>query len=345
MDGNWMNVVHASFSTEELSPNKQFDAWRGWFGTVFNAVIDEPEAGFVATCETWNFGGFGLSRVQAPRLQAIRSAGLIRQNPIDHWNIAVGRKRTAGEVGGHRAIDVPAGVPYVSSLGRTLTSARDDDERVQLYLPRDSFPELAAVLDGMDGRAIPGAMGQLLGDFLVLLARNAPACSGANAPALQSAVRGMVLACIAPSKDSAAQAATPIAVVRKDGVRKIIDQNLHRLAFGPDFLCREAGMSRSQLYRLLEAEGGVKNYIQRRRLKKCYSELSRGTNLRPIAAIGEEMGFADPSGFTRAFKKEFGMSPSEVRATQFMHSMSSPNPQGLPRQRINGLRDILEKMA
>ncbi|MEJ0078339.1 MAG: helix-turn-helix domain-containing protein [Alphaproteobacteria bacterium] len=301
------------FTTVGLPKEKQLDAWRGWYDTIFDVVPDDPQQGFSATSKTWKLGGFGLTCVRAPRLRAFRTAALIRRNPIDHWIITIGRQRTFGEVGQEQSIDVPAGVPFVASLGRPLASLRDADRRLQLFLPRDGFPALAAVLDGAEGRPLGSPMGKLLADFLTLLARESASLSEVNLSGLQSAVQGMVLACIAPSQDHGAPGPAAIAVTRRETVRRIVDANLRNASLQAEFLCREAGMSRSQLYRLLESEGGVESYIQRRRLKQGLAELSDPANRRSVSAIATALCFADPSSFSRAFKKEFGLSPTEMR--------------------------------
>lgn len=333
------------FTTVGLPQSKQLDAWRDWFDTLFHVEIADPQGGFAATSETWNLGSFGLSRVRAPRLRALRTPGMVRRNPIDHWGIAVGHQRTFGEAGRQRSLDVPAGMPFVASLGHELVSLRDEDERLQLYLPRDGFPELAAVLEGAETKPLGGAMGKLLAEFIGLLVRNGSEFSEADLPGLQTAVRSMVLACIAPSPDHDVLGAAPVAVTRKEIVRRIVDLNLRNPDMGPDFLCREAGMSRSQLYRLFESEGGVKNYIQRRRLKQSFAELSDGANARSVAAIAEGLGFLDPSSFSRSFKKEFGLTPKEA-----MHGTLSGLPVNIadgagPDSDVRRLRDLLGQLA
>lgn len=291
------------FTTEGLPKAQQVDAWRSWFDTVFDLEVDDYRQGFSATSETWDLGGFGLTRVRAPRLRALRTASLVRRNPIDHWGVAFGSRRTLGEFGRQGLLDVPANTPFVASFGRPLVSQRDADERLQLYLPRDGFPELSAVFEAAEGRPLGGPMGQLLSEFITLMAHTASAFSDANLEELQTAVRGMLLACVAPSAEHGAAAEVPIAVTRREIVRRLIDSNLSNSALGPDFLCRKAGMSRSQLYRLFESEGGVAHYIQRRRLRRCFNELSRNAGARSVAAIAEELGFPEPSSFSRSFRK------------------------------------------
>jgi len=333
------------FTTVDLPPAKQLDAWRGWFDTIFDVEIDEPRNGFSATSETWNLGGFGLSRVRAPKLRALRPASLVRRNPIDHWNITIGHQPTFAEAGRQRSIDVPANTPFVASLGRELVSERAEDERLQLYLPRDGFPDLAAVLEGAEGRPLSDAMGKLLADFIVLLTRSASDFSEADLPGLQTAVRGMVLACIAPSPDHNILGAMPLAVARKEAVRRIVDRNLHNSFLGPDFLCREVGMSRSQLYRLLESEGGVTNYIRRRRLKRCFAELSNSVAPRSVAAVAEGLGFLDPSSFSRSFKKEFGLTPKEVMQATLSGIPMDVVPDSGRDAEVRNLRDLLSQIT
>jgi AraC-like DNA-binding protein len=87
-------------------------------------------------------------------------------------------------------------------------------------------------------------------------------------------------------------------------------------------LCRLIGMSRSNLYRLFEDTGGVARYIQCERLKQ-HAVLTDSGTTRSISAIAEDLCFADASGFSRAFKREFGHSPGEVRSTA-LAGLASP---------------------
>ena len=78
-------------------------------------------------------------------------------------------------------------------------------------------------------------------------------------------------------------------------------------------LCRELGISRSGIYRLLEAEGGVARYIQRLRLSESFAQLNDPYNRKPIAVIADELGLIDSSSFSRAFRRQFGISPTDAR--------------------------------
>ena len=101
---------------------------------------------------------------------------------------------------------------------------------------------------------------------------------------------------------------------RKERVRQAVRRHLRTPTLTPATLSRVVGMSRSNLYRLFEDTGGVARYIQRERLLEAHAALSDPANTKPITVIAEDLCFADASSFSRTFKREFGHSPSEVRA-------------------------------
>ena len=78
-------------------------------------------------------------------------------------------------------------------------------------------------------------------------------------------------------------------------------------------LAREVGGSQSKLKSMFKDAYGdsIFKYHKRKRLEKS-AILLRDTTL-PIGQIAEECGFISFSHFTRSFKKEYGISPSDIR--------------------------------
>lgn len=302
------------FSTHDLPACDQFAAWLSWFHPVFD-VLPQPDLhadGFRAKAQIWPLGQAALSRVTAPRIRVLRGAQNLRRDPVDHWNVTVGQGETRLICGGRPRI-IPAHTPFVISLGETLESERDADERLQLYLPRDHFGHLAPILDRVRGLPLAGPQGELLAEYLRLLARSIPNLAPDELSRLQPAIQAMLQACLDPAvpRPEAAQAQTDL--TRMEQIRGAIRRQMHRATLNATTLCRELGMSRSQLYRLLEGEGGVVRYIQRLRLLAAHAALHDAADARSIAAIAEATGFYDPSAFSRAFRREFGLTPSELR--------------------------------
>jgi AraC-like DNA-binding protein len=303
------------FDTSDLPTTQQYEAWLSWFDRVFDVKPVVPyEQGFLAKSEMWTLDGCALSRVHAPSISVTRDTPLIRRNPIDPWVITIGRSATTAVTTRGRQFDALPGVPFIVSLGNELVSQRDTDGRLQLYLFRDDFSNIAPILDASRGTSVDGAMGALLADYLLLLERRLPDLAIEDLPRLREAIGAMVAACVAPTPDKLAEASEQIDLSRLEKVRFAVRKHLRSPALGPRVLCRHIGTSRSQLYRLLEAEGGVARYIQRQRLLAAYAILSDPGNDISIATIAEEFCFADASGFSRAFRQEFDMSPSDLRA-------------------------------
>ena len=104
-------------------------------------------------------------------------------------------------------------------------------------------------------------------------------------------------------------------------------------------MSRLVGMSRSNLYRLLENEGGVARYIQHQRLLEARAVLSDAATTQSISAIAEDLCFSDLSSFSRTFKREFGYSPSEVRYA----ALAGLKPPAAPKSRaLSGRADFGE---
>ncbi|MCP4621761.1 MAG: helix-turn-helix domain-containing protein [Bradyrhizobium sp.] len=306
-----MNSVR--FSTLEVAKPRQLERWRSWYADSFEVTaLDAPDRGFAAESEVWKLDGMALVSVSAPPLRATRPKSLIRRDPTDHWVITVGQA-TTGLMLEHDQVSIPAGVPFVLSLGDSLASQRDQDSRLQLNIARDKYSAMSPALDAARGRAVNTPLGGMLAQYIRLLGRELPTLTEEDAHKLPQAIAAMVVACVAPSNDHMTVAREQIGATLKDKARRCILQNLRSHRLGADMLCRELGMSRSSLYRLLESEGGVAQYIQRLRLSESFAQLSDPANRKPIAVIADELGMIDSSSFSRAFRRQFGISPTDAR--------------------------------
>jgi AraC-like DNA-binding protein len=95
---------------------------------------------------------------------------------------------------------------------------------------------------------------------------------------------------------------------------RLIEAELESPGLQPLKLSHQLGISRSRLYRLFEPHGGVARYIRKQRLLRIFGALSDPTRHEAVADLAFRHGFEDQSSFSRAFKREFGFSPRDVRA-------------------------------
>jgi AraC-like DNA-binding protein len=309
-------MTPSTVSTATLPANKQFDAWCSWFQPVFNVDPNGQEmGGFLAHCTTWTLDTALLCRVATPAIKVRRDSAMIRRDHLDHWNIAIGLGGAAtGLEAGHQNHTVPSGVPFILSLGTIVSSEREADERVQLYFTRDQFPSLNPLLDRASGHPLNTPLGHLLADFMLLLERNLPTMNAEDQPGLSAALQAMLAACISPTQDRLAEAEMLTQLTQMERIRVAVRRRIASSRLGPAMLCRDVGVSRSQLYRILESEGGVARYIQHFRLQEAFARLGDAAADSTVATIATEHGFCDASSFSRAFRREFGVTPTEVRA-------------------------------
>jgi AraC-like DNA-binding protein len=200
-----------------------------------------------------------------------------------------------------------------------------EDLQLHLYLSRDHFSQMAPALDAACGSLVNTAMGHLFADYLLMLQQHLPHLPSEDLPRLKDAVGVMVNACLASSPDKVTEATNQIDLTRLEKVRCAVRKYLRSPALGPRLLCRCVGASRSQLYRMLECEGGVARYIQQQRLLAAYTALCDPSCATPVTVIAEEFCFADVSGFSRAFRKKIDMTPSDARAAARAGARRVPN--------------------
>lgn len=307
-------MTSSSFSTRTLDSRDQFDAWRTWFSPVFEISREGDATDFLAENKIWDLGGLTISRVSAPSVRVRRVKANIRRAPVDHWVLSYCHHGSTAIRTKNSDLVAASRVPYLWSLGEESESERTEVDRVQIFLPRDTHGDMAGLLDASRGSVLKPPWGYLLGEYMTLLDKWLPRMKPADLPHLKAAVRSMVVACVAPSVDRIALAKDEIGQVRLERVRQAVRRHLKSPSLCPSSLCTMVGTSRSELYRLLEHAGGVSNYIQRQRLLAAYSTLCDPANAQSIQSVSADFCFMDASTFSRAFKREFGQSPSDVRA-------------------------------
>jgi YesN/AraC family two-component response regulator len=94
--------------------------------------------------------------------------------------------------------------------------------------------------------------------------------------------------------------------------REFIEKNLSDSDLGVETIGAELGLSRVQLYRKIKALTGLSpvELLRTARLQKGRQLLERTD--KTISEVAYEVGFTAPSYFTKCFKDEFGISPSDL---------------------------------
>ena len=331
------------FSTADVPSGEQFAAWRSSYSAVLDLHSHEatPHA-FAGNHETWDLGSLVFSRVRTQSLAFAGLSGRGNRDPLDHWLVTLLLNGNSATLAAGEALAGQTGSVQMHPLGRPFEGHISDSELLMLFVPRDLCRDMTHILDAVAFTRLEGGMGRIFADYMVSLAHRLPLLNASELPELIAATRAMLVACAEPSPERLEEAEGTISNLLLERARQYIQTNLQDPELDSRRLLRELGTSRSRLYRLFEASEGVMRYIQRRRLAAAYGALSDPNDDRRIFEIAQSYCFGDGAEFSRAFRREYGYSPSDVRAGRHAYFSGSIGGSDLesacaPSQRLNVL--------
>ena len=174
-------------------------------------------------------------------------------------------------------------------------------ERFQQLVPR---PELATFRSVRPGPAVDLFSAYLRAVSAADLDPASAAAAGNATLELLGAVLGSV---IVPSR-------TAVRDALRARVKEHIESNLGAPCLTPSAVAAARGMSVRTLYTLFEDEGDtVAAFVRRRRLARAHADLTRPGLVPTITEIAVRWGFADAAHFSRSYRAEYGIPPSQTR--------------------------------
>lgn len=93
-------------------------------------------------------------------------------------------------------------------------------------------------------------------------------------------------------------------------IQKIIQEDISNSNFGSSDLAKKLLISESQLYRKIKAITGKSTAVFIRSVRLQFAKELLATTDKTVSEVAYKVGFNNPSWFSRAFKEEFGCSPS-----------------------------------
>jgi len=206
-----------SFATRALRPQDQLEAWREWYRAVFDVVPKRPTGdGFAGETLLWKLGGLVISRTSAPPGRVVRSRSHLRRNPVDHWVISYCVHGAHFAKMADTEVEIPARVPFLWSLGQELLYERTHVDRVQFFLARDTFRDIASVLDAACGSALDTPLGGLLGDYMIALESKLAHVTERDFSGITKSLGALVAAAVAASVERKVAAKPQIDLCRRE---------------------------------------------------------------------------------------------------------------------------------
>jgi AraC-like DNA-binding protein len=294
--------------------DKQFDAYRDYCAPVIEVSPNEgSSSSFNAICEMWQLGSFAFRRIRTPEGRFGRSALQVRRDGLDHWVLNVARYGEQEVSTTSSELRIGPGELSVFSLSGAYEARRTNVDWVGLFVPHGTFPAMDVSLSRNQHQALDNSLGRLLAKYLIALADELPSMQTDDLPHAIQAMQVLVERSVALSSATLNSNDTCLDMPRMRLLRDIIDRNLGSWNLHAGRLCKLAEISRSNLYRMFEPYGGVVRYIQRQRLRRAHNLLSDPGCTQKISQIASDCCFPDSSTFSRAFRHEFGYSPTDLR--------------------------------
>lgn len=303
------------FSTRNLPAKQQFDAYCNVFSVFGDPSLPEdktPACGFSAERTGYDVGALSIVMSSCDAYSFTKSARQASANILDHWVLVLRRSGWADIDFGSSVQRFEGRRLELRSIARPVRGRLGTNESTFVYLPRSQFAGMEALLDAI-AHTDSNLIHPLLSDYIWTLSSILPNITAPEGSLAADATVAMVRACTSHSTDAIMMAQSPIMATRFEIAKRHIEQNLRSQYLTPESIQAKLAVSRRQLYKIFERQGGPAHYIRSRRLAACHWAITDPKDKRTIGAIAASYGFTDTAQFSRQFRAEFGYSASEAR--------------------------------
>jgi AraC-like DNA-binding protein len=308
------------FSTDHIPEKDRIAFWREHYGHVMLRVDLEPARDAVFEARSVSLALPGLQLMEASSSPAkISRSGRYLADGNDDVVVAVNRTGTVNIVCSGREQSLREGEAIVLSGGEAASFHRTSMGRsFTLRVPRAMFEQTAVSLDDALMRPIPGDRGalRLLVDYAGWLLNTGSTIDRQLRNVSVRHVRDLLALAVGPSADFADTARTRgLRAARLKLAKSYIVAHSHRRDISVGTLAASLSVTPRYVQRLFETDGTTfSEYLIGQRLARAHRLLCEpSANQTAISTIAYDAGFGDLSYFNRCFRRQYGLTPREVR--------------------------------
>ncbi|MGU3452408.1 AraC family transcriptional regulator [Methylobacterium sp. 391_Methyba4] len=287
------------------------EAWVRAISPVYEARIDE-EVPRTVSFRSWKLGTVLFNHMRASAQAVERTSSQIAVQAVDHVVLRLySSGRTGIDTAGGEA-EIPHGGIVLFDLSQRARSVTREMSGLNLALPRRLFDarvgELSARhLDILRPESTP--LIRLLGDHMHSVHAGIDGMDEWQRSLVSTATVALCNAAMTPVTDSAYNRPAIAAIE----IRQFIEAHLGMADLGVDMICARFGLSRTPVYSLFEADGGVATYIRNRRLSRAMRMLT-GAEAGPprVSGVAYACGYESLKSFSKAFRARYGINPRDV---------------------------------
>ncbi len=317
-----MNMTNriVEFSTDELPEQDRIAVWREHYGQIMLRVDLEParDEAFHACVRSFALPGLQLMQATSSPVRISRG-GRYLADGNDDILLAVNRAGPVVIGSGGREETLRQGEAIVLSGGDAVSFHRAGlGNSLTLRVPRASFESTVIDVDDALMRPIPAGNGalRLVADYAGWLLN---ALTPIDPQLLNLSVRhihDLMALALGPSADFADTARTRgLRAARLKLAKSYIGANSQHRDISISTVAAHLSVTPRYVQRLFEADGTTfSEFLILQRLARAHRLLCEpNVNQVAISTIAYDVGFGDLSYFNRRFRRQYGLTPREVR--------------------------------
>jgi len=306
------------FSTDGVPEQDRMAVWREYFGHVMLRVDLAPEPGrlFESRNRCLPLPGLQLMESAASPVKISRT-GCYLSDGNDDIVMAINRKGSVVINSGGREQSLRDGEAIVLSGGDAWSFHRTrQGQSYTVRVPRATFESTVVSLDDTLMRPIHPEQGalKLMENYANWLFNAGPL----DAQLVNLSVRhiqDLLALTLGPTAGFADTARTRgLRAARLKLAKSFIVSHCHRRELSVNSVAASLNVTPRYVQRLFEADGTTfSEFLTGQRLARAHRLLCESSSPTAISTIAYDVGFGDLSYFNRRFRRQYGLTPREVR--------------------------------
>lgn len=308
-------------TTANMKPEARYAFWSDYVSVHSTAVIvpNTPLHDYRSRATLHERDDVSIQRAVSDPIGFLRTPQHVARHRSDRVRISYCAKVDGGIESGGRSARITNGTVYFRDYRGTGSFwSHGVFEETWLFVPRDWFVESGKVAQAFDGAIFQSDhfLARLMAQKIEAVATHANDGHGSSFLQAIKALRVGIEDIFAARSSDSHRKKLLMKAERLQQVKAYMNRHADDLDLTPDRIADALGLARSTLYRLLQEEGlQINAHVAEYRLTMVARTLRdlawTGHSIGEIAAL---WGHIDQAYFARAFKKQFGMTPSDYRA-------------------------------
>jgi AraC-like DNA-binding protein len=313
-----MNTAPSAMTTDQVPARERAGFWGDWLDRLFHGLKSDlyGDGGFDGRVNTVHAGDVVLTRLEANRHRVIRSSSLARHNETGYLKIVAPYVGCAGvEQKGRETWVTPDQWSIYDTTDSYAVANPVRVEHLIVMLPRERIAERGVAIDPLMARRLGGSGGvaRMALETMRSAWREVPGMSEPAARGVGDAIAQFVH--LAMLELAGQHTALSQREALRERIKQHVGEHLGDPRLSVDGIALALNCSRRQLYNAFSEEAdGVAGYILRRRLDACRQALEdRASGHRSLTDIAFGFGFSSMAHFSRVFRAQLGVPPSDYR--------------------------------